>query len=320
MLTRRVVLAAPALPLLTAAGAAAQESFSAFLDRLGADARREGISSATIDRAFAGIQPDQRVLDRDRNQPEFTLTWAQYKARVLTDQKRANGRVAFQQNRRTFLQVASRYGVTPDVIAGIWGMESAFGAITGSFNVIQSLATLLWTGRHPSYRPQLIAALRILDRGEATPAQMTGSYAGAMGQPQFMPDSYLRYAVAFDGDGRPDIWTSTPDVLASIANYLARSGWRYPEPWGQAIRVPPGFDAAATGRDNRRPLGDWARVGVTRADGLPFSRGDVQGAVLMPDGADGEAFMVYANFTAIRRYNASDYYALAVGLLGDSVV
>ena len=149
---------------------------------------------------------------------------------------------------------------------------------------------------------------------------MTGSYAGAMGQPQFMPSSYLRYAVDFDGDGRRDIWDSKPDVLASIANYLARSGWRAGEPWGQPVRLPPGFDAADTGRDNRRPLGEWMRLGVTRDDGGRFSRADVPAAIVLPDGAGGEAFATYANFAVIRRYNPSDYYALSVGLLGDTVV
>ncbi len=148
---------------------------------------------------------------------------------------------------------------------------------------------------------------------------MTGSWAGAMGQPQFMPDSYLRYAVDFDGDGRRDIWASRADALASIANYLARSGWRAGEPWGQPVRVPPAFDAAETGRDRSRALGEWMRLGVRRADGSRFGRADVAGAVVMPDGPGGEAFMVYPNFTAIRRYNPSDFYALAVGLLGDAV-
>jgi membrane-bound lytic murein transglycosylase B len=164
-----------------------------------------------------------------------------------------------------------------------------------------------------------MAALRILDHGDVTPARMTGSYAGAMGQPQFMPSSYLRYAVDFEGHGRRDIWTSRPDVLGSIANYLASSGWRAGEPWGQAVTVPASFDAASAGRDNRRPVGDWLRQGVRVAGGRPLARPDMPAAVLLPDGASGDAFLVYANFSAIRRYNPSDYYALVVGLLGDTV-
>ena len=165
----------------------------------------------------------------------------------------------------------------------------------------------------------LITALRILDAGDVTPARLTGGYAGAMGQPQFMPSSYLSYAVDFDGDGRRDIWDSKADVFGSIGNYLAKSGWRRGEPWGQPVRVPAGFNAAGAGRENKRSLGEWMREGVTRDDGRPFRRSDVLGAVVLPDGvAPGEGYMVYANFAAIRRYNPSDFYAIAVGLLGDA--
>jgi membrane-bound lytic murein transglycosylase B len=148
---------------------------------------------------------------------------------------------------------------------------------------------------------------------------MLGSYAGAMGQPQFMPSSYLRYAVDFEGHGRRDIWTSKPDVLASIANYLTQSGWRGGEPWGQQVTLPSTFDRVATGREERRPISEWARLGVRPANSKPLPR-DGQAAVLLPDGPEGDAFLVYANFAAIRRYNPSDYYALVVGLLGDSLV
>ena len=185
--------------------------------------------------------------------------------------------------------------------------------------MIEALATLAWEGRRAGFfRSQLIAALKILDHGDVAASRMLGSYAGAMGQPQFMPDSYLRYAVDFDGTGRRDIWDNTADVLGSIANYLQSSGWRDGEPWGQPISVPANF-SAETGRDARRSLGDWQAIGVRREDGTGFSRTNPMGAVLLPDGPGGGAFMVYANFAAIRRYNPSDFYALAVGLLGDRV-
>ena len=156
-------------------------------------------------------------------------------------------------------------------------------------------------------------------QGDVTPARLTGGYAGAMGQPQFMPSSYLRYAVDFDGDGRRDIWDDKADVFGSIANYLARNGWHRNEPWAQQIRLPTGFDMAAAGRDNRRSLGDWMRAGVRRQDGSGFARPEILGAVVAPDGAgSGEAYMTYPNFNVIRRYNPSDFYALAVGLLGEA--
>jgi membrane-bound lytic murein transglycosylase B len=321
MLRRRSLLAASLPAVLAVPALAAPDSFQGFLASLRAEARRVGISAATLERAFAGVQPNQKVLERDRHQPEFTMTWAQYRALLITDQRIVNGRAAFQQNRALLARVQDRFAVSPGVITGIWGLESSFGTGMGDFHVVEALATLAWEGRRTSFfRGELLAALRILEHGDVTPARMLGSYAGAMGQPQFMPSSYLRYAVDFEGHGRRDIWTSKPDVLGSIANYLAQSGWRGGETWGQAITLPSGFDFAATGRDNRRPIGGWARLGVRAAGGRPRPRAEVQGAVLLPDGVNGDAFLVYANFNAIRRYNPSDYYALVVGLLGDAVV
>jgi membrane-bound lytic murein transglycosylase B len=320
MLTRRLMLAAiPAAAALNAQ--AATDSFAGFLAGLRAEARRAGISPVTLDRALAGLAPDPKVLERDRHQPEFTMTWAQYRALLITDKRIQAGRAAVHSNAALLAAVRDRFGVSPAVITGIWGLESSFGTQTGDFHVVDALATLAWDGRRASFfRPELLAALKILDHGDVTPAGMTGSYAGAMGQPQFMPTSYLRYAVDFSGDGRRDIWTNRADVLASIANYLARSGWRPGETWGQAVIVPATFDADAAGREERRPLADWARQGVRPADGRWRATADTSAAVVLPDGAGGEAFVVYPNFGAIRRYNPSDFYALAVGLLGDSLI
>jgi membrane-bound lytic murein transglycosylase B len=320
MLSRRLLLTA-SLPAALAQPAGAADSFSGFLAGLRAEARRAGISAPTLDRAFAGVQPNQKVLERDRHQPEFTMTWAQYRALLITDQRIDSGRAAYQQNRALLARVQERFAVDPGVIVGIWGLESSFGTGMGDFHVVEALATLAWEGRRASFfRPELIAALRILDHGDVTPARMTGSYAGAMGQPQFMPTSYLRYAVDFEGHGRRDIWTSKPDVLGSIANYLTNSGWRGGDAWGQPVTLPSNFDTGAAGRENRRPVGEWQRLGVRTMGGRVLARPDVPAAVLLPDGASGDAFLVYANFGAIRRYNPSDFYALAVGLLGDSVV
>jgi membrane-bound lytic murein transglycosylase B len=321
MLSRRSLLAASFPAVLAVHAHAATDSFQGFLAGLRAEARRNGISAGTLDRAFAGVQPNQKVLERDRHQPEFTMTWAQYRALLITDQRITNGRAAWQQNRSLLGRVQDRFGVEPGVIVGIWGLESSFGTGMGDFHVVEALATLAWEGRRASFfRGELIAALRILENGDVTPARMTGSYAGAMGQPQFMPSSYLRYAVDFEGHGRRDIWNSKPDVLGSIANYLARSGWRGGESWGQPVTLPSNFNTSSAGRDDRRPVGEWARQGVRSLDGRPLARADVQAAVILPDGAGGDAFLVYANFTAIRRYNPSDYYALVVGLLGDLVI
>ena len=186
-------------------------------------------------------------------------TWARYRGLVITDQRISAGRQAVAANRALFQRVEQRYGVGPGVIAGIWGLESSFGTGTGDFRVVEALATLAWEGRRTSFfRGELMAALKILDHGDIAPGGMTGSYAGAMGQPQFMPSSYLRYAVDFEGNGRRDIWTSKPDVLASIANYLAASGWRTGETWGQPVVTPAGVEAA--GRDAKRAVSEWALV------------------------------------------------------------
>jgi membrane-bound lytic murein transglycosylase B len=319
MLTRRLAVAAP-LALLSLPARAAHHpasGFTAFVAGLRAEAARDGIRQDVLDAALHGLEPNADVLRLDRHQPEFTLTWAQYRARVLPASRLAAARDHYLREGRLLGDVAARYGgVDPRIVVGIWGLESGFGAHTGGFSVVQALATLAYDGRRAAFfRGELLNALRILNAGDIGPRTMTGSYAGAMGQPQFMPSAYLRYAVDADGDGKRDIWTSRPDIFASVANYLARCGWRAGAPWGQAVRLPAGF-AGPSGRDHWRSLRDWQNDGVRRADGTMFSRGDVRGALVLPDGPGGEAFMVYPNFQVIRRYNPSDYYALAVGLLG----
>ncbi len=328
MLHRRTLLAAPVLAL--ALPAAAQQprpqpvakpesSFLPYIAGVKAEARKAGIGQATLDRAFAGIRsPNAKVIELDRRQPEFTLTWAQYRQKVISDARIARGRDHFARNRKLTDEVCARYNLSPTPLMGIWGLESHYGQFTGGFNVIESLTTLAWEGRRAKFfRTQLMNALKILDAGDIAPDRMLGSYAGAMGQPQFMPDSFLRYAVDWNGNGRRDLWNDTGDILASVANYLAKSGWTPKLPWGQQIRLPAGFDPSLAGRDNRKPLSAWTHLGVRATVAAPP---DAQAAVLLPDGAGGEAFLVFhPNFQAIRRYNPSDFYALAVGLIGDAV-
>jgi membrane-bound lytic murein transglycosylase B len=317
MLTRRVLLSAP---LATPFAARADTGFPSFVESLRAEALHAGISRATVEQAFAHVSLNAKILELDRHQPEFTLTWAQYKARVIPATRVANGRAAYARELAQLSPISATYRCDPRIVVGIWGLESDFGAKTGTYHVVESLANLAYDGRRESYfRSETLNALRILDAGDVTPDAMTGSWAGAMGQPQFMPSSYLHYAVDADGDGKRNIWTDRADVFGSIANYLGKSGWRVGEPWVQPISVPEKFAAGATGRDIRKSLGDWQAMGVRRIDGTRFSRTDVYGAVVMPDGAGGEAFMTYPNFHAIRRYNPSDFYALAVGLLGNAV-
>jgi membrane-bound lytic murein transglycosylase B len=318
MLTRRLALAT-ALPAALAGPVRAAGGFENLIASVRAEAAAAGIRREVLDAAFAGVTPNQRVIEKDQRQAEFTMTWARYRALVIGDKRISDGRAAVARNRALLSQVEGRFQVGAPVISGIWGLESSFGVETGSYKVIESLATLAWAGRRPAFfHDELMAALRILNNGDIAPALMTGSYAGAMGQPQFMPTSYLRLAVDFDGDGRRDIWHSTPDVLGSIANYLARSGWRAGEPWGQQVVVPSG--TVASGRDTKRPLAEWARQGITPVGGKWAASGETSSAVIAPDGAGGETFLVFNNFAAIRRYNPSDFYAIAVGLIGDWII
>ena len=317
MVTRRVLLSLPLAALPSVAGA--QGSFASFVAGIRSEAVRAGIRASIVDAAFEGVQPNGKVIELDHHQPEFSMSWAQYKQRVLPQSRLDEGRRVYAGQASLLESLMGRYPADPRIVMGIWGLESGFGAKTGNYRIVEALATLAYDGRRAGYfRGELINALRILDAGDVSPHAMTGSWAGAMGQPQFMPSSYLRYAVDADGDGRRDIWTDRTDVFGSVANYLAKCGWRPGEPWGQQVQVPAGL-AGRTGREAVRPLSEWQAEGVRRIDGRPFSRKDVRGAVVMPDGEGGEAYMVYTNFNVIRRYNPSDSYALSVGLLANAV-
>ena len=321
MITRRFVCAV--LPVVLASPDAVAGvgpgGFAGFLAGVRAEARQRGISPRVLDAALDGLRPNQDVLARERHQPEFTMTWARYQALLVTPARIAAGRVAWREHRALFASVARRYGVGPGVILGIWGIESNFGTTTGQFRVVDALATLAWaSGRTRFFRAELLDALRILDHHDVTAAGMTGSYAGAMGQPQFMPSSYLRYAVDFTGDGRRNIWTNVPDVLGSIANYLARNGWRPGQEWGMAVRVP-AADATLLGGP-ARALEAWRARGVVPEAGGRLPPAEAPLSLVRPDGPAGPGFLVTGNFAAIRRYNPSDFYALAVGLLGDGIL
>ncbi len=310
MLTRRALAAA--VPFALATPACAAPGFDTFLAGVRAEAAARGIAPGVLTAALGGLQADPKVLTLDRHQPEFTMTWAHYSALLITKTRIEAGRAAYRAHRALFQQVAARFGVAPAPILGIWGLESNYGATTGNFGVVDALATLAWgSGRKTFFRNELIAALRILNAGDIAPSQMTGSWAGAMGQPQFMPSAYLRYAVDISGTGRRDIWSSVPDVLASIANYLARSGWRRGQGWGVPAVVLPGFAGAGA-----RPEAAWRQLGAVPVGTPP--PGTL--ALVRPAGNTGPAFLVGPNFAAIRRYNPSDFYALVVGLLGDRIV
>ena len=277
-----------------------------------------GISPAVFDRAMRGLRYDPEVIRRDRNQSEFTKTIWDYLDSAASDSRIRNGRDALRRFGPQLQQIEAFYGVEKEVVAAVWGLESAYGTHRGDHPVIQSLATLAYDGRRGRFfEQQLIAALKIVQAGDVAPERMTGSWAGAMGHTQFIPTSFLQFAVDATGDGRRDIWSDDPtDALASTAAYLKRSGWRKGQPWGVEVRLPQGFDYAQANRSNRRMPSEWARAGVVGMDGRPV--GDYgRASVLLPGGARGAAFLIFDNFAAIERYNTADAYVIGVGHLSD---
>lgn len=277
-----------------------------------------GISPSVLEREFVGLTPDPRITSLDTRQPEFSKPLSDYIKATVTD-----GRAATGARKRTEIpqldQIEKTYGVPREILIGVWAMESGFGAIQGDYDVIRSMATLAAQGRRRAFaETELIAALRIIQSGQASRAQLKGSWAGAMGQTQFIPSSYLSTAVSAGGSGRPDIWNSAPDALASAANLLAKGGWVRGQSWAREVAVPAGFDWSLTEGPKLTPA-EWAQKGVTRADGLPWNDADqaAPAQLVAPTGANGPAFLLFPNHFAIRKYNNSLAYALAVGLLAD---
>lgn len=281
-------------------------------------ARRGGANRAAWARELAGLTPNQTVIDRDRTQPEFSRGAGDYIGRAVTEDRIARGRSLIAAN-PWMAEVERQYGVPKEILVGVWAQESAFGQIQGDFDVIRSLATLAWEGRRREWaEDQLANALRIVTEGRRERARLTGSWAGAMGQTQFMPDNYLRLAVDGNGDGRVDIWGSDHDALASAANLLSRAGWKPGQAWAVEVILPEGFDYALA-ETERQPWSWWAARGVRRADGRAFTEAEAAepASVLLPAGAAGPAFLALPNHYVIRRYNNSVAYALAIGLLAD---
>ncbi len=295
-------------------------TFDIWRDRFRPLALSEGIDPAVFDRAFAGVSLNPEVIRLDGAQAEFTKPIWEYLDGAASADRIATGRAKAAQLGPTLSAIEARFGVDRSAVLAIWGMESNFGTFRGSIPVVQSLGTLAFQGRRRAFgEEQLIAALKILQAGDATPAQMVGSWAGAMGHTQFIPTSYLTYAVDFTGDGRRDIWSDDPtDALASAANYLRSNGWVLGQPWGVEVRLPADFDFAVADQGNRRPVAEWRGRGVTRIDGAPLADHG-SAAILAPAGARGPAFAVYNNFFVIKRYNNATSYALGVGHLADRI-
>lgn len=302
------------------AAAANEIPFDAWLEGVKAEAAERGISQTVITSALGGLKPIPRVLELDRNQPEFALTFEDYLGRTVTTARIQTGRRLLNQHMKLLNKVAAQYRVQPRFIVAFWGIESDFGRLTGGFSVPGALATLAWDGRRSSFfREELFQALRIIQDGHVTAAAMTGSWAGAMGQPQFMPSSFMRFAVDFNKDGKEDIWKTYDDVFASIANYLSQSGWKDDETWGRKVVLPATFDRALITLDVQKTLPEWHALGVKRPDGGSLPKRDILGSLVQPGPASAPVFVVYNNYRTTLLWNRSTYFALAVGHLADGI-
>jgi membrane-bound lytic murein transglycosylase B len=293
--------------------------FPDWLEALKAEAATLGLKPTTL-QALDNLQLLTKVVELDRKQPEAKASLAYYLANRVTRARVIRGKELLAENRALLEKVAARYGVQPRFIVAFWGMESGYGRVTGGFSVIQSLATLAYDGRRAAYfRGELFKALKIIDSGAIPVGDMKGSWAGAMGQAQFMPSSYEKFAVSLDGQGPPDIWRDNGDVFASIANYLAENGWRKGQGWGREVAVPKGFDQKLASLEVVKSVDAWRALGVTNPDGSKLPRSSVNASIILPPRANDRAFLAYENFKAIRAYNPSHYYAIAIGQLADAI-
>jgi len=303
-----------------ATGAATDHGFQQWLKEFGQEAQHGGISPQTVAQAFAEVRFNTEVIERDRRQPEFSRPVWEYLASAVSATRIERGRALLERHRGLLDDIARRYGVQPRYLVAIWGLETNYGRTLGEFNVFEALATLAYDGRRKAFaRAELLAALSIVQTEGLEASELKGSWAGAIGQTQFIPSTYQRHAVDYDGDGTRDLRSSLPDALASTAQYLAVSGWRAGEPWGMEVQVPANFPWELSGAQVRKPLTDWQGLGVHPVRGEVAKNGPDQAALIAPAGHLGPTFLTLPNFRAVLRYNASTSYALAAGLLADRI-
>ena len=294
--------------------------FQVWLEALRVEARERGIQETTITAALSEIRPIDRIIALDRRQPEGSMSWETYRSRTVTSARVAEGRRLLEENREVLEQVAKQRGVQPRFIVALWGIESGFGSNTGGFSVITALATLAFEGRRGAFfRKELFRALKIIDEGHISAPAMKGSWAGAMGQCQFMPSSFSSWAVDQDGDGKKDIWNTRPDVFGSTANYLHRNRWDPNRTWGRRVKIPEDLDPALIGKKIKRTLAEWQSLGVRRQNGKDLPLVAHKGALVQPGGPKGPTYLAYGNYQALLHWNRSLYFATAVGLLADRI-
>ena len=299
-----------------------QNNFQQCIANLRTQAINSGVSASSYDRYTQNLMPDYSVIEKLNYQPEFSTPIWDYLSGLVDEERVQLGRQKLAQHREVLNRVAAAYGVPAETVVAVWGVESNFGGISGSYPLLQALGTLSCEGRRQSYfRGEFFTTMRILQRGDLTEQQMKGSWAGAFGHTQFMPSTYEELAVDFDGDGRRDLVSSTTDALASTANFLKKRGWQTGMPWGFEVRIPEGMSITGEGRRNKKALSSWVSRGVVRADGSPLIQGNLSesssAGLMAPAGANGPVFLVFKNFDAIYSYNAAESYALAIAHLSD---
>ena len=296
------------------------EGFRQCLDELRGQARAAGISEATLQTALDSVTYQPQVIALDRRQPEFVQTFWQYLNARVNERRVETGRALLARHQSLLHRIHREFSVRPEYLVSLWGLETNFGSHTGKMPIIDSLATLACDPRRSRFfSRELIEALRILEGSAIDRSRMLGSWAGAMGQMQFMPSTYTRHAIDYDNSGRPDLWRSLPDVFASSAHYLAGVGWQDGQRWGREVRLPAGFRYELASLQTQKPVEAWQRLGVRTADNQPLPPARMQGSVLLPAGAEGPAFLVYRNFRALMRWNSSTFYALSAGHLADRI-
>lgn len=323
---KRLVLFVSLLLLLAAPAAAQQQpgNFNSWVHQFRGRAVAQGISPALLDQVLPTLVFKPRVIELDGKQPEKKITFAQYRKNIVNEQRIRKGRAMMETHRAELARASQTYGVPPQYIVALWGIETNFGANTGGFDILSALATLAYEGRRAAFfEKELVNALKILQAEHITPDRMTGSWAGAMGQNQFMPSSFLRFAVDGNGDGQRDIWNTLADVFASTANYLSTQGWNKELRWGRAVVLTQQLGSDAFSLDVKKPLSMWRALGVRQPDGqplpMPADGSNPQASLVTPDGAGGPVFLVYDNYRVIMDWNRSTYFATSVGLLADAI-
>lgn len=299
---------------------AEKKEFGVWLQELKGEALERGIRKSIVDDAFAGVKFKEKIISLDRKQPEVTQTFQEYMNNRLPRSLVQHGKARLRDHRKILQEVGLKYGVQPRFIVALWGVETRFGKYTGGFNVVEALTTLAYDNRRADYfRKELMIALQILNENHITVKDMKGSWAGAMGQAQFMPSSFVNFSVDHNGDGKRDIWTTEADVFASAANYLAKSGWQGDQTWGREVKLPKGFDLAQVDLKNKQPMQYWQDLGVRKTSGADLPNRQLMGALVQPKGGNGQTYLVYNNYMTTLKWNRSTYFAMSVGLLADKL-